>query len=446
MSSAASFADPASEKTVHSMSSATTLPSPDFSTITNTPAWFQERAKAAWLQYQALPLPGVKAEEWRYSNAKRLATDALQPAPLPTDAEIQQAIEKSTGMQEVAARFIFVNDQLVHSQVNALDQGVQVLPFTEALLSHGDVLEQYLMKRESELGSAKFAALHLAFVKAGVVVLVPKNAVLEKPVEIFHWVAGENVLVFPHTLVVAGEHAKVTVVDHHASLRDEAAQSIAVADLVAGQESKIQYINVQELAPSARALHISSTTVSRSAEVQALQLHLGASFTRSESVSDLIGENARSEMFGVSLPIGEQVVDMRTLQNHAAPHTFSDLLYKNSLADKTRSVFSGLINVAEGAHFTDAYQKCRNLLNSEDAEAVSMPGLEINADQVKCSHGATSAPISEDELFYLKARGIPDAASRHLIVLGFLEDVISRLGNEALIESLDQRIENKFKA
>jgi len=144
------------------------------------------------------------------------------------------------------------------------------------------------------------------------------------------------------------------------------------------------------------------------------------------------------------LPFGTQVVDMRTLQNHIAPRTYSDLLYKNALYDKSRTIFSGLINVAEGAHYTDAYQKCRNLLNSDNAEAVSMPGLEINADQVKCSHGATSAPISEDELFYLKARGIPDTDSRHLITVGFLEDVIAKLGQESLVEYLDRRIEAKF--
>ena len=114
---------------------------------------------------------------------------------------------------------------------------------------------------------------------------------------------------------------------------------------------------------------------------------------------------------------------MRTLQHHAAPRATSDLIYKNALYDKAKTVFSGLITVDEGAHFTDAYQKCRNLLNSADCEADSMPGLEINADQVKCSHGTTSSPISEDELFYLKARGIPDRDSRRLIATGFVEDV-----------------------
>lgn len=301
------------------------------------------------------------------------------------------------------------------------------------------------MKRQAQLGSEKFAALHLAHVRAGAVILVPKNVVIEQPIEVFHWVTGADSVIFPHTLIVTGEHSKVSVIDHHCSLRNESCASIAVADFVAGTGSRITYVSSQEMSLSSRALNISSTTVGRDASVKALQLHLGAAFSRNETVSDLVGEGARSEMLGVCLPFGEQVVDMRTLQNHIAPRTYSDLLYKNALYGQSKTVFAGLINVAEGAHYTDAYQKCRNLLNSGECEAASMPGLEINADQVKCSHGATSAPISEDELFYLKARGIPDGESRKLIATGFLEDTIAKLENEALIAHLDELIEEKFR-
>lgn len=416
---------------------------PDFARLEGTPAWFQQRVRQAWEVYQAAPFPTHKNETWRYSNPKRLQLEVLKLAKPASEEDVELALSLAKGVKNVGAKLVFLNDRLIHASREALAHGVQCLTFEEALQTHGDVLEQYLMKREAELGSAKFAALHLAHVKAGAVILVPKNTLQELPIEVYHFISGEQAVTFPHTLIVTGEQAKVSVVDHHASLRGEHVQSIAVADLVAGPSSRIQYVNVQEFCDEAQALHISSTTVAKSAEVQALQLQLGAAFARSESISDLIGEGARSEMFGVSLPVDNQIVDMRTLQNHAAPHTFSDLLYKNSLDNEARSVFSGLIQVAEGAHYTDAYQKCRNLLNSEACEAISMPGLEINADQVKCSHGATSAPISIEELFYLKARGISERDSRRLIELGFLEDVIARLNHEELIEDLDRRIEAK---
>ncbi|CAN5898161.1 Fe-S cluster assembly protein SufD [soil metagenome] len=441
-----SVASPIAESKVDKSPMPPALPNltPDFNRLNDAPVWFQDRAKAAWEEFQTLPLPGNRDEHWRYANAKKLALDTLHLAAEPSEAEKQQAVTQSRSFEQAAARLVFLNDQLVHTTTEGLTQGIVCVPFGEALRSHGDVLEQYLMKRKAELGSEKFAALHLAHVRSGAVILVPKNVVLEQPIEIFHWVSGENALVFPHTLIVTGENAKVTVIDHHSSLHDEVAQSIAVADFVAGPGSHITYVNTQELSYTARALHISSTTVAKDAEVKVLQLQLGAAVSRSESVSDLAGEGARSEMLGVSLPFDNQIVDMRTLQNHIAPRTYSDLLYKNALYDKSHTIFSGLINVAKGAHFTDAYQKCRNLLNSDEAEATSMPGLEINADQVKCSHGATCSPISQDELFYLKARGIPDGESRHLITLGFLEDVIAKLGQDSLVEFLDRRIEDKF--
>lgn len=412
--------------------------------LNGAPAWFHQRSAAAWEEFQSLPLPGNRDEHWRYSSAKKLALESFQIVTEPSEADKQEALARSKGLNENAAKLVFVNDHLVIDDNTRLPPGVICLPFDEALRTQGDVLEQYLMKRKAELGSEKFAALHLAHVRAGAVILVPKNVVIEHPIEVFHWVTGENAVIFPHTLIVTGDHAQVTVVDHHGSLRDESCASIAVADLVAGAGSRITYVSAQEMSLSSRALNISSTTVGRDASVKALQLHLGAAFSRNETVSDLIGEGARSEMLGVSLPFGDQCVDMRTLQNHIAPRTFSDLLYKNALYDKSKTVFAGLIQVEQGAHYTDAYQKCRNLLNSDEAEAASMPGLEINADQVKCSHGATCAPISADELFYLKARGISDHESRKLIATGFIEDVIAKLDNEDIIAELDRRIESKF--
>ena len=418
--------------------------SPDSSRLASAPSWFQTRSNAAWSEFQTLPLPGIKDEHWRYSKAKRVALDTLIAAAPASEAEAQRALAGSKGLASSAATFVFVNDRLVSSQVSGLPAGVVCLPFSDALKSQDDVLEHYFMKREMELGSAKFAALHLAMVRAGVVVIVPKGVKVEAPIEIFHWAAGANTAIFPHTLIVTAENAEVVVVDHYRSLDEVAGFSCAVADLVGGTGSHVTYVACQEMSDKAQAMHLSSTSAGKDSVVKNFQLQLGADFSRSESVSDLVGAGSRSDMLSVSMPMGEQVVDQRTLQKHKAPHATSDLLYKNALYGKTRSIFSGLIIVDKGAHFTDAYQTCRNLLNSEEAEASSMPGLEINADQVKCSHGSTCAPVSEEELFYLKARGIPDAEARKLIVLGFIEATVTRIGNEAVEAMICERIEEKF--
>lgn len=408
------------------------------------PTWFRERVEEARKEFQRLPIPGPKNEAWRYSSARRITLSRFGPASTASAAEERKAIEQSMGLSAVAARFVFVNDRLVHADASGLPAGVIACPFEQALRDHSELLSRHFMKREAFLGSDKFAALHLANVKAGLVVLAPKGILIEHPIEVFYWVTKTDAAIFPHTLAITEDHAAATVVDHYRSLGQEGGLCIAVTDLIAGKSSQLNYIACQEMGARGQAIHLSSTTTSRDAQVKSFQLQLGAEFSRTESVSDLIGEGSRSDMLSVSMPAGDQLVDQRTLQRHIAPHAASDLLYKNALYDRARTVFAGLIHVFEDAHYTDAYQKCRNLLNSDEAEANSLPGLEINADQVKCSHGSTSGPVSEEELFYLKARGIGDAEARKLIVLGFLQDVINRIGNEAIKGMIRERLERKF--
>jgi Fe-S cluster assembly protein SufD len=176
-----------------------------------------------------------------------------------------------------------------------------------------------------------------------------------------------------------------------------------------------------------------------------LNLNIGARYARFEGLSRLIGEGARSDMLAVSVATNEQEFDARTLQDHISPHTASDLLYKNALDDRAHCTFGGLIRVEPHAHFTDAYQKVRNLLLSDDAEANSMPGLEILADNVRCTHGATSGQINADELFYLNSRGIPTKVAQRLIVSGFLNEVIKRLDQPVIGDHLRGLIETKFR-
>ena len=408
------------------------------------PGWFLEKSSAAWGEFVKLPVPSIKDESWRYSNAKKISLAELHPAAAANEHLEAEAVAASDGLSGAVGRFIFVNDRLVLSETVQLPEGVVCLPLEEALQSHGKWLEEHFMKRESFLGSAKFAALHLAHVKAGLVVYVPDNIELKSPIEVFHWIKGANAAIFPHTLVITGANAKVTVVDHYRSDDGSLAFSCAVSDVIAGIGSEITYVACQELGTLGQAMHLSSTTTQKDAKVKSFQAQIGAAFSRTESVSNLVGAGSRSDMLSISLPVADQVVDQRTLQRHLAPHTYSDLLYKNALYDRSRAIFSGLIHVFEGAHYTDAYQTCRNLLNSEEAEASSMPGLEINADQVKCSHGSTSSPVSEEELFYLKARGIPDAEARRLIVLGFLQKPVSRLENDVIEAMIARRLDEKF--
>jgi Fe-S cluster assembly protein SufD len=208
--------------------------------------------------------------------------------------------------------------------------------------------------------------------------------------------------------------------------------------------SKLTYVSLQEWSQNFVSVQINSTIAARDSVAVNLALNFGGKYSRLESVSRMIDRGARSDMLAVTVARGDQEFDQRTLQDHLEPDTTSDLLYKNVLNDRARTIFSGLIKVERGAHRTDAYQKVRNLLLSDDAEANSMPGLEILADDVRCTHGATSGQVEPEELFYLKSRGIDDLAAKQLIARGFLNEVVARLPDAELSEYLQSQIETQL--
>jgi Fe-S cluster assembly protein SufD len=414
----------------------------------DVPDWFRDQQRAAWEKFNSIPQPKRKDQPWRFSNV-----DLLDLAPFKISAELSEddrrnVLKYSRGLKEFAGRMIFAGDQLIERDVVSDDlkkRGVIFQPLERAMVEHADLFRKYFMSTEATLGSAKFAALHQAFVSSGTFLFVPRGVEIKLPIEIFHWLRGENVSVFPHLLLVADELAKVTVVEHFTSCdRGAGGFACGVNDLVIGPGANVTYVCAQNWSEKVIGIQINSTTVDHDGAVKSLNLNLGSRYSRFESLSRLIGEGSRSDMLAVAVANGEQEFDARTLQDHVSPRTASDLLYKNALSDRARCTFGGLIRVEPHAHFTDAYQKVRNLLLSDDAEANSMPGLEILADNVRCTHGATSGQIDEDEMFYLQSRGIPVKVAQRLIVAGFLNEVIRRLDHPAMADHLNRLIQEKF--
>lgn len=381
------------------------------------PEWFAQLQQQAWQEFLEAPMPTRKDEVWRFGNLKQLDFEAFSDEQ---QGEISYVIPE-------------------------LPEGVICLPLAEALKEHGDLVKEHFMKRETRLGSAKFAALHKARVQSGLFVYVPDGVRVEQPIEVKHVLSGNLQAVFPHTLIVTGKNAEVSVLDYFSSANeDDQGLCIAVNDLVAGEGSKLSYCAVQELNLQSRMIQVNATTVGRDAHAVGFTLNTGAQWARNESLSLLGAEGAHSDMLSCSIPSGTQQYDQRTYQHHAAPHTNSDLLYKNTLYGTSKTVFSGLILVDEKAHYTDAYQTCRNLMMEDTAESNAMPGLEINADQVKCSHGSTTATVSNEEIYYLRTRGIPAPQARQMIAGGFSVEVVERIGNERLEEVILAAIERKF--
>jgi Fe-S cluster assembly protein SufD len=405
--------------------------------------WFRELQAQAWDEFEAEPFPVRTNELWRFSSLKNLSLDGYISA-----AEFSGDASRLTEQREFlnpAGRIIFANEILLSAQLldPALKRaGVIFTTLSQALEKHSDLLREHFMAQPARLGSAKFAALHKAVVKAGAFLWVPRGVEIVAPFEVFHLVQGDLATVFPHTLIIADDNSRVTLLEHFVSANPEhRGFACGVNDLVLKPGSKLTYVSIQEWSRNFVSVQVNSTVAAKDSAAINLALNFGGKYSRLESVSRMVDRGARSDMLAISVARREQEFDQRTLQDHLKPDTTSDLLYKNALHNQARTIFSGLIKVEPGAHRTDAYQKVRNLLLSDEAEANSMPGLEILADDVRCTHGATSGQVEPEELFYLKSRGIDDLAAKRLIARGFLNEVVDRLPDEQLSEYLHRQIE-----
>ena len=408
------------------------------------PAWWLENKKAAWNQFLALPLPSRTDENWRFSNLKGLD---LSGFTLPEDAA--QQIPNYSSFPE-SAELVFSNRQLVaRSTISAelAAKGVIFAPLDEALRDHSDLVKEYFQKHPTNLGSEKFVSLNTALTASGGFLYVPADVEVALPFVVQHTLSGQNFSVFPHTIVVLGPRAKATMVEFFISggATTERHFVAGVNDLHAGEGAQLTYVGAQHWSSETLSIQVNSIAAKRDARVIALNLLLGGRQSRHESHSRLLGPGAHSEMLALTVASGTREFDQRTLQTHIAPHTTSNLLYKNALLDTAKTIFSGLIIVEPDAQKTDAYQKNRNLMLSDEAEAHSLPGLEIQANDVRCTHGATSSRIDPEQEFYLRSRGIAKQQAEELLTFGFFEEALNRLTNDDLHEALRVLIRTKFK-
>jgi Fe-S cluster assembly protein SufD len=423
-------------------------------TLGAAPAWWLDRKRAAYEKFASLPMPKRTDESWRFSNIGTLTLDGFKVERVDPNALSDASLFGPT-----AASLTFSNNSLSVRTAPAADlaaRGVIVITLAEAALKHADLLKAHFMAQPQKLGSEKFASLHTAFVTDGAFIYVPRGVEVPAPIVVTHAAAG--VAVFPHTLVIAEENSKVTIVDHFISLPGIGHSSLGIGhsdavrqfacganDLYAAHGSALTYVAAQNWSRDTLSFQFNSTVVRRDARVQSLNLHLGARQARHESLSQLQAPGAFSEMLALTAAEGAQEFDQRTLQIHQAPNTKSDLLYKNALRDQSKTIFSGLIVVDPDAQKTDAYQSNRNLMLSDDAEASSLPGLEIQANDVRCTHGATTSRIDPEQEFYLQSRGIAKAAADELLTFGFFEQVLAKLESESIHNALRELIKTKFK-
>lgn len=414
------------------------------------PQWLREHKQAAWEQFQTLPMPVRSDEKWRFTNLQKLSLKGFatpEEAPSASDEVKAQAQEHARIVSEVAGSFTFVNGELTaRTEISAQlqQQGVIWLPLEEAMLRHPELVQTRLFTEDTLLGAEKFRALHQAFVSAGAFLYVPKGVVIDAPFITCHFASGQGQMLFPHTLIIAEDNAQVHYLDLYGSLDEQASFTIGEGAVYTGTGAHVERQFVQNLSPASQCIQLEAAVASRDSRIKETAINLGCEYSRSQSHMRMTGPGADVQMYSLAVARYDQEFDQRTLQIHEAPNTTSDLLYKNALREKSRTIFSGLIKVAPDAQQTDAYQTNRNLLLSNEAEANSLPGLEIEANDVKCSHGATTAQIEPEELFYLYSRGIDKPTAYELLVFGFFEEVLGKLEHEELRQSVREMVKKQF--
>lgn len=425
-----------------------TLETPMESLKANEPAWLAQRRAAGLEQFKSLPMPTARDEAWRFASVGKLEIDDYNPAEAPAEATLDALSERSNLVTERAGRMVYVDDvpadfECIHHELN--EKGVIYLPIAEAIEQHPELLERYFLKESTELGSKKFFGLHAASSKAGSLLYVPRGVEIDAPFVNYYWTSGSRSAVFPHTLIIAEENTKVSVVDVLFSETDQnEALNVSVSNIHAGPNAHVFRKVVQDWNHRTVSFQLDTTVAERDAQVKNVAVNIGASRARYESQTRIDGPGADVKMYSLTVAEENQEFDQRTHQTHNAPNSVSDLLYKNALLSNARTIFSGLIQVAEGAQGTDAYQTNRNLLLDPTAEANALPGLEILANDVRCSHGATTGNVDEAELFYMMQRGIPRRVALQLMVFGFFEEVIDKIDSDELADNLRKLIHRKF--
>lgn len=416
------------------------------------PNWLAERRAHAWEVYERTPMPSTRFEEWRYTDLKKkLALDALElpnAAPAPDDPtqwpeRLREAMEED---RDASGHLVLLDGHVVHADLDAAlaKKGVVLSSLHEAVEKHADrVREHFAVAVPPEEG--KLAALNAALWSDGVFLYVPRGVRLEQPVRVTRWLSESGAAYFSRVLIVAERESQVSYVDEILS-DDFERQTFAssAVEVVAHDAAQVQYVAVQRLGKSAFYQSVQRTLAGRDATLDTLNVGLGASVSRVDLNARLLGPGANSDMLGLYFGDGTQHFDFNTSQDHVVPNTASDLLYKGALDGSSRAVFRGIIRVHPGAQKTDAYQKNRNLLLSPKAHADSLPNLEIQADDVKCSHGATVGELDEEAKFYLMSRGLGRVQAERLVVLGFLGEVLAKLPLGGVSEKVTRVIEEKL--
>jgi Fe-S cluster assembly protein SufD len=416
----------------------------------NEPEWVRAQRLAAWETYERIPMPTLRDEEWRRTDLKGLKMDAVIPyGPALDERGIPEAIaDVLENPEQRGGLFIQHDGTTIHTEIaeSLRAQGVIIADLETALREHEDLIRPHFMTKAVTAETNKFAALHAAFHNGGTFVYVPKGVQVETPIHTIYWATTPHLGAFPHTLIVVDDGASLNFVDEYASAEMEGVQGFAstVVELLVGAGAHLEYANLQRWNRTTYSFHTQRLLQERDSTIKTINVGLGGQLSKYNIDTVLQGEGTHARILNLTFADKKQLFSYETLQDHVKGNSISDLLFKFGLRDTARTVYSGLIHVRPHAQKSNAYQRNGNLLLSDRARADSIPKLEIEANDVRCTHGATLGQIDPNQIFYLMARGLPRRDAERLLAEGFFAQVEDELTMPALADRLRDAIDKKL--
>ena len=381
------------------------------------PDWLRDRRRGALADYERLPMPSRTDEEWRRTDVTKL------------DPGEYARFEQANGHKDA---------------LPALPRGVIYEPLRVAAQRHADLVKPLLFSLVQS-DRDRFTAVHAAFFTGGNFLYVPGGVVIDEPILGQHFAHEKGTSVLPHTLIVAGRGARFNYLDEYIGEDDDApGYRSGSAEIFVGEGSEVGYVSIQKWGRKTWHFSDQRARLEKDSTLKLFNVTLGARFSKTRVEASLVGPGAKAELKGVYFGSGDQFFDFHTLQDHQVGNTTSDLLFKGALQDSARTVYAGLIRIEKGAARSDAYQANRNLILSDHAKATSIPMLEIDNNDVRCTHGATVGPVDPNHLFYLQSRGIPAMTAKRMVVQGFFGQVLDRIPFEQARTLVENDLESRL--
>ena len=416
-----------------------------------SPDWLADLRRDAWLRYRDIPYPAGREEHWRFTDVKSIHPDNFSLHAADAATELTETPERALSALELsdvesAGRAVHADGSTLSVELaeEARAAGVVLCDLETAVREHADLLRPRLGTLVAP--DDPFRALSLAAHRGGTFLYVPKRVRLEAPFQALHWISNgaAGAAVLPRTVVIVEDEAEIVFNDLYSShALAEPTLAGPVTEVFVGRAAKVGWVTWQDWGSGVRHVSNVRAHLDRDALLNTLLVTLGGDFSRTWKECTLAGEGAQSYMFGLYFSHADQHFEHWTLQDHVSPHTTSDLLYKGALADTSQALYYGTIHIRPGAFRSDAYQANRNLALSPNARALPNPQLEIENNDVRCTHGATVGQIDSNHLFYLQSRGIPKDEAKRLIVFGFFNQVLDKVRWSGMHDRLAEAIQHK---